>query len=239
MLEKLAIVIPVGPGDDAWQGLWPSLESLPVAEITAVLPSSRAHDELMLRPTKAKTPRVQQHLRLVVAPAGRASQQNAGACATTAPWLWFVHADSRLEPDRPGRPGTISRLIEFMARGQPAVGYFDLKFLSDGPAAMPLNAWGAGLRSRWLGLPFGDQGLLMPRAVFNRLGGFDERIAGGEDHALIWRARQLGIPVQPVGAPLYTSARKYAEHGWLRTTARHLWLTWRQARDFKRPRQRA
>ena len=30
------------------------------------------------------------------APAGRSSQQNAGAAAASGDWLWFVHADSAL-----------------------------------------------------------------------------------------------------------------------------------------------
>ena len=53
--------------------------------------------------------------------------------------------------------------------------------------AMQLNAAGANLRSRWLGLPFGDQGLVLPRASFERLGGFDPALRYGEDHALVWR----------------------------------------------------
>lgn len=230
MLDQLAIVIPVGPGDDAWQGLLPSLDAWPFGELTAVMPSNRPDHRMS---------QLAQRLRLTAAPAGRASQQNAGAAATTAPWLWFLHADSRLDPGTETRPGTVQQLARFMAEQPEAIGYFDLRFQSDGPACMAINEFGANLRSRWLGLPFGDQGLLMPRTLFNRLGGFDESIASGEDHALIWRARQLGIPVHPVGAALFTSARKYAERGWLRTTARHLWLTWRQSRDFSRQGQRA
>jgi GT2 family glycosyltransferase len=72
------------------------------------------------------------------------------------------------------------------------------------------------------------------REVFERLGGFDPSHAYGEDHAFVWAARRAGVPVVAAGAPLYSSARKYAEHGWLRTTARHGWLTavqaWREAR---------
>ncbi|HZF97242.1 MAG TPA: glycosyl transferase family 2, partial [Pseudoxanthomonas sp.] len=99
---------------------------------------------------------------------------------------------------------------------------------------MALNALGAWFRSRCLGLPFGDQGLALPRALFERLGGFDESLRGGEDHDLVWRARRAGVPLQPARAPLYTSARKYAQRGWGATTAFHLRETWRQARRFSR-----
>ena len=99
---------------------------------------------------------------------------------------------------------------------------------------MHLNALGVFVRSRWLGLPFGDQGFFLARAVFERLGGFDTAVPFGEDHALVWAARRAGVAIVPAGAPLYTSARKYAEGGWLATTARHVWWTtaqvWREAR---------
>lgn len=97
---------------------------------------------------------------------------------------------------------------------------------------MRLNAAGAWIRSHALGLPFGDQGLLLPRRTFERIGGFDPGLARGEDHELVWRLRCAGVPPRPVGAPLFTSARKYAERGWAATTASHLCETWRQARRF-------
>lgn len=217
MADDLAIVIPVGPGDSAWHGLLPQLAAAPAREVAVVLASENPGEPVPLR---------QDNVLLTVASAGRARQQNAGAAATQSAWLWFLHADSRLAPD------TLSALAAFIARREPALGYFDLRFLDDGPRWMRLNTFGAGLRSRWLGLPFGDQGLLLPRAVFEQLGGFDERQAGGEDHALVWAARRQHIPLRRIGAPLYTSARKYAQQGWLRTTARHVGLTCRQAFQF-------
>ncbi len=217
MRDDLAIVIPVGPGDRAWQGLLPQLAAAPAHEIAVVLARGHPGEPLPLQ---------HERLLLAVAPAGRASQQNAGARATQAGWLWFLHADSRLAP------ATLPALAGFIARREAALGYFDLCFLDDGPRWMHFNTFGAALRSRWLGLPFGDQGLLLPRAVFERLGGFDESLDNGEDHALVWAARRQRVPLQRIGAPLYTSARKYAQQGWLRTTARHVGLTCRQALAF-------
>ena len=126
----------------------------------------------------------------------------------------------------------------FADRRAPAgLGYFDLRFAADGPVAVHLNALGVRLRSRVLGLPFGDQGFFLPAATFARLGGFDPSLPHGEDHALVWAARRAGVPLVAAGAPLYTSARKYAEHGWLRTTVRHVRLTavqaWHEARRVR------
>jgi GT2 family glycosyltransferase len=219
MRDSLAIIIPVGPDETAWQGLLPDLEQVCALEIAIVLSSERPSEPVALTDDR---------LLLTVSRTGRAHQQNVGATATTAPWLWFLHADSRFTSE------TLPRLYEFIARDETAVGYFDLKFQEDGPRWTQLNAIGAQLRSRWLGLPFGDQGLLLPRRLFDTLGGFDESVSSGEDHALVWRAKRAGIPVRSVGAPLLTSARKYAQHGWWRTTARHLRLTCKQAWTFSR-----
>ncbi len=154
---------------------------------------------------------------------GRARQMNLGAQNARGHWLWFLHADSRL------LPGTLPALRRFLATGEQALGWFDLVFRPGGPPLMPLTAAGANLRARWLGLPFGDQGFILPATWFERLGRFREDAAYGEDHLLAWKARSAGLRVRRIGAPLATSARKYATHGWLKTTYRHVWLTLRQA----------
>ena len=165
---------------------------------------------------------------MIHAPAGRARQLNAGAAATKADWLWFLHADSEVTTR------TLTVMRDFVGADADAIGYFRLGFLNDGPRGMFLNAWGARLRSRLFGMPFGDQGLLMPRRVFAALGGFDESIGKGEDHALIWAAHAQGIPLHSLNATIRTSARRYAEHGWWRTTWQHLRLTRTQAEKFSR-----
>lgn len=216
--STLAIVIPVGPGDVAWRDLLPEL--LPANAQQIVLSFAQHDASNQASSTSGAT--------VIAVPAGRARQLNAGAAATHASWIWFLHADSRLALD------TLPRLREFIDRNQTAIGYFDLRFRNDGPCLVYLNGMGARLRSRWLQLPFGDQGLLMPRSTFDALAGFDPTVDGGEDHALVWKARHAGIPLRAVGASLLTSARKYARDGWWRTTTRHLFLTWRQARTFSK-----
>ena len=226
-LARLAVVVPVGPGDAIAPVLRAQLAALPTdAEVRVVC--ATISDLARIRSLTTSGAEARWHYQL--APPGRATQQNAGAEAATRSWLWFLHADSQFAP------GTLTTLADFLHGDQPALGYFDLRFLDDGPPLMPLNAFGAWLRSRWLGLPFGDQGLVLPRAVFDALGGFDSTLRCGEDHDLVWRARRAGVPLRPLHAPLYTSARKYAEHGWARVTARHLGASWRQARRFGRGR---
>ncbi len=208
-LMRLSIVLPVGPGDTAWPPLFDALRrDATTAELLPVF----ARGDPQHAPSDA-----------LRASAGRAGQQNVGAAHATREWLWFLHADSRLLPE------TLPALRSFIAGDHAALGWFALRFAADGPRAMRWNARGANWRARWLGLPFGDQGLLLPRAAFTRLGGFDECLRYGEDHALVWRARRAGLALRPVGAALLTSARKYVDSGWMRTTLRHLRMTAAQA----------
>lgn len=226
-LARLSVVVPVGPGD--------TLPS-PLREQLAALPREAQVHVVCAETTQAGS--IQAMLRAQPGPQwsctaaarGRASQQNAGVAIAERDWLWFLHADAMLAAD------TLPALARFIDDDVDALGYFDLHFLDDGPVLMRFNAFGARLRSRWLGLPFGDQGLVLCRATFARLGGFDVALACGEDHDLVWRARRAGVPLCAIGAPLYTSARKYAERGWWTTTARHLRETWWQARRFSRVR---
>ncbi|MEZ5463434.1 glycosyl transferase family 2 [Dokdonella sp.] len=218
MVPGVDIIVPAGPGDDAWRGLLPQLAEANANRIALVLAGNDDPD--MENPPAG--------LCIHRSAAGRAIQLNAGARGSDAAWLWFVHADSRVIP------ATLRAMQRFVDDDAAAIGYFRLRFLDDGPRLMFLNAWGAHFRSRALGLPFGDQGLLMPRRIFDVLGGFDESVAAGEDHDLIWSARTRGIPLLPVPAPIFTSARKYAKRGWWRTTREHLGMTRDQARRFSR-----
>jgi hypothetical protein len=227
-LGALAIVVPLAPGERAWRGLVGALAPLPPSARIVLVAADAA--DLPAAGDPALAP-LQAEVVTISAPRGRALQQNAGAGAAERPHLWFLHADSRLAD------ATLGALAAAMRRHPDALGYFDLRFAADGPAAVRLNELGVALRSRVLGLPFGDQGFFLSQATFARLGGFDPTVPSGEDHALVWAARRAGVPVVAAGAPLYTSARKYAVGGWLATTVRHVALTAQQAwREMTRPR---
>lgn len=225
----LSVVVPLAPGEAEWQEL--------LAQLGAELPTG---SEVLLvatgeRPAPPPAWPERIALRRLCAGAGRAPQMNAGARQATGNWLWFLHTDSRLEP------ATVRALLAFVGRGDDALGWFDLAFRPGGPALMPLNAWGANLRSAWLGMPFGDQGFAIPARLFSALGGFDEDAPYGEDHLLAWAARRSGIPLCRIGARLLTSARKYERAGWAATTFRHLrlttvqaWPEWRRLRGAAR-----
>ena len=215
----LSIVIPAGPGDRDWAAL---LDDLPAGDDIERLLVLAEGDPLAGPPSGT---------RVLAAPAGRARQINTGLAAARSGTVWVLHADSRID----ARTLAAARQAAAgFARGDaPALCWFDLAF-HDGPAAMAINAFGANLRSRWFGLPFGDQGFLAPRWLFESLGGFDPAVGRGEDHAFVHAVRRAGLPFRHLPGRVATSARRYIERGWWQTTREHLVLTWQQRRAFSR-----
>ncbi len=219
-IENLSIIIPVGPKEEAWRTLLADLCVLSAdTEIIFAAAAERPGDfQSVLRAT-GSTPNV----KWLKSTTGRAKQLNAGAKAAQYSNLWFVHADSRISPR------AIASLKMSLEKNESAIHFFNLVFLDDGPALTRINTAGAWIRSHVLGLPFGDQGFCVSRAIFQRLGGFDELAPYGEDHLFIWKARQKGVPLVCTGGWLGTSARKYSRDGWSATTVRNAVLTAKQA----------
>lgn len=215
---RLSIIIPLAPRETRVPGLLDQLRHLP-ADTEIILAGVAGDTQPLQRRLQCGALR----LRRSTSAAGRARQMNAAARQAHGHWLWFLHADSRVFPE------TLAALDRFLAQRRQALGYFDLRFDDDGPPLTWLNARAANLRSRWLGMPFGDQGFVILRTVFERLGGYDETLNRGEDHAFVWRARAAGVALARIPAPLATSARRYAEQGWLRLSAAHLARTAAQA----------
>lgn len=153
--------------------------------------------------------------RIAVAEGGRGPQLAEGARVALGDWLLFLHADTLPPPDW---PALIRDFAETPgARGR--AGYFRLA-LDDkaNPAARRVERFVAW-RSRLLGLPYGDQGLLVARAAYEAAGGFPP-LPLMEDVALvrgIGRRRLVALD----GAAV-TSAARYRRDGYLRRGARNL-----------------
>ncbi len=154
----------------------------------------------------------------------RGHQMNMAAHISRAPWLWFLHADSKLEKE--SYASVFEKVLG--AKGEDEIFYFPLRFDSASKLARLLNAPLANLRSKFFKLPFGDQSFLLTRASFEKIGAFPQVFKSGEDHAFIQTAKRLGFKISPLKGFIETSSRKYQEKGWLRTSARHLYLTLKQ-----------
>jgi rSAM/selenodomain-associated transferase 2 len=152
--------------------------------------------------------------RIIDAPRGRGSQLAAGARAATGDWLLFLHADCRLEA---GWPEAVrSFLAAPHAPGR--AGYFTLALDDDAPAARRLERIVAR-RCRLLALPYGDQGLLISRALYDAVGGYAP-IPLMEDVDL---ARRLGrARLKPIGATITASAARYRRDGYWRRAVHNL-----------------
>ena len=149
--------------------------------------------------------------RVVAARPGRGRQLAAGAGATSAEWLLFLHADTRLGE------GWADEAAAFMTSDGEAAAAFRFALDDSAPAARRLEAVVAW-RCRVLGLPYGDQGLLLSREFYHRLGGFRPWPLM-EDVDLLRRIGRARLHL--LESPALTSAARY-RRGYLRRSSRNL-----------------
>jgi rSAM/selenodomain-associated transferase 2 len=153
---------------------------------------------------------------LLEAQRGRGRQLAAGAAAAAGDWLLFLHADTQPQA------GWVKPVQAFMAdpENRFRAGYFRFA-LDDRARAARMIERVVGLRSRLLGLPYGDQGLLIGRIFYEKLGGY-KRLPLMEDVDIVRRIgrNRLG----PIEATAVTSADKYRRDGYLLRPIRNLFM---------------
>lgn len=151
----------------------------------------------------------------------RAQAMNIGAAKAKGDFLWFVHADTILIDAH------IAALKLAISNHPDCLHYFELSFQEKGITA--LNSFGANLRSRLFGLPWGDQAFCLSRSIFKKLGGYNETAPYGEDHLLVWKARQEKVKLNHIPLAIKTSARQYKKEGWANLTLKRQYLWIKQA----------
>ncbi len=156
--------------------------------------------------------------RLLFAPRGRASQMNAGARAATGDVLLFLHADVRLPDD------VLSRVEDALADPRVVAGAFRTWTVPDaGRSWLAPLLHLADLRSRYSGLPYGDQALFVRAEAFRRAGGFREQ-ALMEDLELSRSLRRLGR-IRTVRSRVTVSGRRFLARPFYYTLAVNLFPT--------------
>lgn len=147
--------------------------------------------------------------RVVTAPAGRGRQLRTAIATARGRWLLILHADSRL-------PGAWADTVAAHLSSETAA-TFRLRF--DAPGVMPrITAGWANLRTRLFGLPYGDQGLLIARSLYDQIGGYAD-VELMEDVLIALRLRRR-LTLLP--ATITTGADRYQRNGWVRQGARNL-----------------
>jgi len=155
--------------------------------------------------------RTHANVRLVSAPRGRGPQLRAGAAASSAAIVWFLHADTRL-------PQNSTDAILKAVRGGCVGGGFRLAF-DDRRLALRAVAWCANVRTAITRTPFGDQALFARRDALERIGGVPDWPLF-EDVELVRRLRRCG-PFRVLEPRVTSSARRYRRDGLLATLLTH------------------
>ena len=150
--------------------------------------------------------------RLVVTEPGRGAQLRLGAEAARGDWLLFLHADTLLAPD------WLEAVRDHVETEPEKAGCFRFRLDARAWQARLIEA-GVALRVWILGLPYGDQGLLVPRPLYERVGGYAE-VPLMEDVDLVRRIGRLRLRILPADA--LTSALRWRRDGWFRRSARNL-----------------
>ncbi len=146
---------------------------------------------------------------VVTGAASRGGQLRRGVSASQGDWVLLLHADTVLDSGwtKPVKAALMA----------PDAYHFRLAFDAPGFAARTVAGW-ANMRSRLFGLPYGDQGLLLPRVILQDVGGIPD-IPLMEDVAL---ARSLRPRLRALDATAITSAEKYQKQGWIRRGGKNL-----------------
>ena len=148
---------------------------------------------------------------------GRAAQLTHGAERARGDWLLFLHADTALSRD------WAERAKSHITERKDKAAAFTLAYRSDHPMAKVV-ARRANWRARTLGLPYGDQGLLISRKLFEEVGGYPDA-PFMEDLKIVRAIGKKRLTV--LSAEARTDGSKYDRDGWRKRSWRNAILVTR------------
>jgi rSAM/selenodomain-associated transferase 2 len=152
--------------------------------------------------------------RVITSPVkSRGGQLKLGAQNAKGDWLLFLHADTVLDHDW-------ARAVSSHFDYPHSAACFTLQYDSPTPEARWLEKR-VRLRNKLFGLPYGDQGLLIHRDLYDEIGGYlDIRLM--EDVDIV---RKLGKSrIRMLNSRAVTSADKYERDGWRKRAWRNAFL---------------
>lgn len=151
-------------------------------------------------------------VRRLVAPKGRGVQLRAGGEAARGDWLLFLHVDTL---PAPGWPAAVAAHID---RAPAKAACFRLR-LADRAWQARLIERGVAARVALLGLPYGDQGLLVPRVLYDRVDGY-RPMPLMEDVDIVRRIGRFRL--SQLEQEAWTSTERWRRDGWFGRSARNL-----------------
>jgi rSAM/selenodomain-associated transferase 2 len=198
------LITVVIPALDAAGSLGPCLEAVREADEVVVVDGGSGDGTVALAESHGA--------RVVRAGPGRGVQLAAGARVASGDWLLFLHADTKLAP------GWRAAAERHMARRPGKSACFRFR-LDAGEWQARLVEAGVALRVRLMGLPYGDQGLLVSRRLYDEVGGY-RTLPLMEDVDLVRRIG--GGRIERLAIDATTSAERWRRRGWLRRSGRNL-----------------
>ena len=138
-------------------------------------------------------------------PKGRAKQMNVGSAVAKGRVLFFLHADTILPP------GALEKISDVMEAPKYVAGAFEIEYDSESPM-LGFIAWRSNLRCRVTRIPYGDQGIFIRKAYFERIGGYRE-YDFLEDVDLMRRIKRDGGKICILKSQLRVSSRRWEKEG--------------------------
>jgi len=191
-------------------------QSFPPEQIEAIVVDNGSTDDTGQAVEEARnaTP---VHIDLLHEPArGIARAKNLGARRARGRYLVFMDADSRMSP------GLVRHIVERAAGGERSA---SIRIVADSNDALDraffgLMEWGKRLFRIRANMSW------MERSLFERLGGFDERLRQAEDLDLLVRARKAGVNVGHVTRERIATSTRRLRRGPLRVGTLSMFARW-------------
>lgn len=151
-----------------------------------------------------------EHATVIECERGRGRQLRAGASAARGDMLWFIHADTRIDPR------ALAQIRAALNDPRVVGGGLTLRF-DTSTSALRFLEWSSNQRAVRLGQIFGDQAMFVRRDTYDALGGFPDYPLM-EDFEFSRRLNRTGrLALLP--ATSTASARRFLAHGTWRMIA--------------------